>query len=350
MSGAPKAGGLILGSARCGSTLVSRILRLHPEILSLSELFATAGPHAFRPRRVSGARFHARLSTPSRAFSTIANPDAAPGEFLYGEVSRPAHDPYRCPPILAVTLPHLSDDPDALLEKLGAEARERGTHDIADHYRALFAALSRHVGGRRVWVERSGGSLVAAGTLLAMFPEARPVLLLRDGPDTALSMRDYPAARVAIWAWRCLRPLGIDLLGETGHYGRGAAWPVVAALGGLGALRRIVATRPSLADCGAFWSDVTRRGLHRLDGHAPLVIRYEALCRTPKPEIERLGLHLAGTAPEGWLAAAEVLPKVRPLRIAALEPADRDALLAACAPGEDALARWLDTRTARAAA
>ena len=350
MSGAPEAGGLILGSARCGSTLVSRILRLHPHVLSLSELFATAGPHAFRPGRLSGARFHARLATPSRAFSTIANPEAAPGEFLYGAVPRPAHDPYHCPPLLAVTLPHLSEDPDALLAALGVEARSRGAHDMADHYRALFASLARHVGGRRVWVERSGGSLVAAGTLLAMFPEARPVLLLRDGPDTALSMRDYPAARVAIWAWRRLRPLGIDLLGEAGHYGRGAAWPLVAALGGLGALRRVAAARPSLADCGAFWSDVTCRGLRRLAGHAPLVVRYEALCRAPKAEIERLGLYLAGTAPEGWLAAAEVLPGVRPSRLAALESGERDALLAACAPGEDALARWLGSRDARVAA
>ncbi|PRY92064.1 sulfotransferase family protein [Hasllibacter halocynthiae] len=338
-------GGLILGSARCGSTLVSRILRLHPSILSLSELFATAGPYAFRPARVSGARFWARLSTPSRAFSAIANPETAPGEFLYGAAPYSAHDPWRCPPILAVTLPHLSDDPDALFAKLGAEARDWGVRDLGDQYRALFAALARHVGGRRIWVERSGGSLVAARTLLSTFPEARPVLLLRDGAETALSMRDYPAARVAIWAWRRLRPIGIDLLGEAGHYGRGAAWPLVAALGGLGAVRRIAATQPSLTDCGAFWSAVTSAGLRALDGHAPLAIRYQDLCRAPRPEIERLGLYIAGDAPEAWLAAAERLPRRRPSRIPDLHTEERDELMRSCAPGEDAVRRWLGSRT-----
>ena len=351
-SGAPGAGGLILGSARCGSTLLSRILRLHPDILSLSELFSTAGPHAFRPRRLTGARFWAHLATPSRAFSEIANPAAAPREFLYGRVRDPRHDPDLCPPILAITLPHLSADPDAVFDALAARAGRWGERDLGDHYRALFAGLAREVGGRRVWVERSGGSLVAAGTLRAMFPEARPVLLLRDGADTALSMRDYPATRAAIWMWRHLRRVGVDLLGPAGHYGRGAIWPLVAAIGGRAGLRRIVAIRPSLADCGAFWSAVTAGGLRGLEGCDPLVIRHEAMCRAPRPQIERLGAYLAGSAPEAWLAAAERLPQIRPSRLDALDTSDREALARACAPGEDALRRWIarGTRAAEPAA
>ena len=337
-------GGLVLGSARCGSTLVSRILRAHPDVLSLSELFATAGPHAFRPSRLSGRRFWDRLATPSRAFSAVANPVAAPGEFLYADVPDPAHDPWRCPPILAVTLPHVTDEPDALFAALAREVPGWGARDLPGHYRALFAAISRHLGGRRVWVERSGGSLIAAGTLREAFPEARRLVLLRDGADTALSMRDFPAARVAIRTWARLRPFGIDLLGARGHYGRGAAWPIVAALGGLGAVRRAARTRPSLAECGAFWSAVMRAGLPRLDGGpAPLAVRYEALCRDPRLQIERLGRHLAGTAPEGWLAAVEGMPRPRPSRAATLRPAELSELETACAPGEDAVETWLRT-------
>ena len=343
------AGGLILGTARCGSTLLSRILQLHPDVLSLSELFSTAGPHAFRPRRLTGERFWAHLATPSRAFSTIGNPSAAPSEFLYGRVREPRHDPHLCPPILAITLPHLSDDPDALFDALAVRVGRWGERDLGDHYRALFAALAREVGGRSVWVERSGGSLVAAGTLRAMFPEARPVLLLRDGADTALSMRDYPATRVAIWMWRHLGPLSVDLLGPAGHYGRGAIWPLVAAIGGRLGLRRIAGIRPSPADCGAFWSAVTTGGLSRLEGCAPLVIRHEAMCRDPRPQIRRLGAHLAGTAPEAWLAAAERLPQARPSRQGALDPSEREELARTCAPGEDALRRWLADRRRRIA-
>lgn len=338
---APMRGGLVLGSARCGSTLVSQVLRLHPDVLSLSELFSTAGPHAFRPARpgatISGARFWQRLATPSRALSRMGNPALAPAEFLYGRQPSPAFDPFFCPPVLAVTLPHLSDDPDALFQRIGARAALRPDLPLADHYRALFADLAGDAGGK-VWVERSGGSLAAAGTLRAMFPEARPVLLLRDGPDTALSMRDYPAARLAIWMWRRLRPLGIDLLGQRSHYGRGALWPAISAIGGRIGVGAILSRRPSLKDCGAFWSAVTLAGLRGLDGAKPLVLHYEDLCRQPRSQLVRLGIYLTGRAPADWLDAASALPRPRPSRAAALPEADRRVLLNACERGEFALA------------
>lgn len=334
-------GGLILGSARCGSTLVSQILRLHPEVLSVSELFATMGPHAFRPQQPDGARFWAHLATPSRAMAKVANPEAAPSEFLYGRVAAPAHDPFLCPPLLAVTLPHLADDPDRLFAALGPAIQARGRAPLADQYRALFADLAQAVGGRAAWVERSGGSLVAAGTLRAMFPEARLVLLLRDGAETALSMRDYPAARLAIWCWRHLGRLGLDLLHPDRHFGRGAIWPLVAAISGRVGLRRILDRRPGLDEAGAFWSAVTLAGLRGLTGAAPLVLHYEALCRTPVPAIAALGEHLAGSAPPGWLAQAAALPQRRRSRLMELPAAERAMLARACAPGEQAIRDFL---------
>lgn len=333
-------GGLILGSARCGSTLVSEILNRHPDILSVSELFSTVGPHAFRPDVLSGAQFWRHLSRPSRALSKIGNPDSAPREFLYGQTPDPEHDPWLCPPILAITLPHLSDDPDALFRTLSQEVPAWPKRALAAQYRALFAVLARERGGRQVWVERSGGSLVAAGTLLEMFPEARPVLLTRSGPDTALSMRDYPATRLAIWMWRRLSWTGLDLLSPRHHYGRGAIWPLIAALGGVGGLGHIVKKCPSLEECGAFWSDLTCRGLASLAGQTPLVLSYENLCRSPEEEIRRIGTYLAGTAPSEWVRTTATLPRPRPSRLQALSPAERDVLETACAPGEAALARF----------
>ncbi|SIT17098.1 sulfotransferase [Paracoccus saliphilus] len=334
----PMPGGLILGSARCGSTLISRILRSHPDILSLSELFSTAGPWAFRPDRLDGARFWSQLAKPSRTLSQVGNPSAAPGEFLYGNVSQPAHDPYLCPPILAITLPHLSSNPDALFRDLATTMEQRGDMELGDHYRALFTDLSVRMGGRGVWVERSGGSLVAAETLRRMFPEARPVLLLRDGPETALSMRDYPAVRLAIWMWRHLRHFGIDLLHPQYHYGRGRIWPLLSAIGGRFGLSRILDTRPSLQKTGAFWSAVTKTGLEGLKGAAPLILRYEELCNEPRREVERLGLFLTGSAPESWLDRAETFPRKPSQRMKALTRWERRELQDACAPGERALA------------
>lgn len=336
---APMAGGLILGSARCGSTLVSRILRSHPDILSLSELFSTAGPRAFRPDRLEGARFWSHLAKPSRALSQIGNPSVAPAEFLYGGFGQPRHDPYFCPPILAITLPHLSNDPDSLFRELGTVVRQRGEMALADHYRGLFADLADRLGGQRIWVERSGGSLAAAGTLCGMFPEARPVLLLRNGPEAALSMRDYPATRLAIWMWKRLRRFGIDLLHPQHHYGRGVIWPVVSAIGGYFGVSRILEYRPSLHDTGAFWSAVTQSGVAGLEAAMPLVLRYEDLCVNPRPEIERLGQFLTGSAPGSWLDRAETFPRAPTLRMAALTRSECRELQEACAPGEQALTK-----------
>lgn len=335
-------GALVLGSARCGSTLVSRILNAHPDVLSVSELFAAVGHNAFRPSRPDGARFWSHLATPSRAMSQVANPDAAPSEFLYGRVPQPAHDPWNCPPILAVTLPHLTDAPDAMFDALAGEMRLRQAAPLADHYRALFAAMGRQVGGRQIWVERSGGSLVATATLRDMFPEAALVLLARSGADTALSMRDYPAARLAIWCWRRLGPLGIDLLHPQRHFGRGAVWPLVA-LGGRWGVRRIVAHRPSLTDAGAFWSEVMVRGLQGLRGARPMILRHEDLCRDPRIWIETLARHLGISVPAAWLDQTAQMPQRRTSRLQALSTQDRDELAHACAPGEAALASYVSS-------
>jgi hypothetical protein len=174
-----------------------------------------------------------------------------------------------------------------------------------------------------------------------MFPEARLVVLLRDGAETALSMRDYPAARLAIWVWKHLRHFGIDPIHPTRHFGRGAIWPLISAIGGRVPLERILDRPPAVADAGAFWSAITRRGLEALETRRPLVVRYEALCRDPAPAIGRLGLHLAGSAPEGWLAEAATFPRAPAPRLPALTPAERAQLIAACAPGEAAVARLI---------
>ncbi|MDP0926903.1 sulfotransferase [Paracoccus onubensis] len=336
---------LLLGSARCGSTLVSNILRQHPAVLSVSELFAAAGHNAFRPAVLNGARFWSHLAMPSAAMSQVANPDAAPGEFLYGCMAGSAHDPWHCPPILAVTLPHLCDDPDALFDTLAARLAAAPRATLADHYRALFKELARQLGGREIWVERSGGSLVAAKTLRSMFPDAALVLLTRNGPETTLSMRDYPAARLAIWCWRRLGFLGIDLLHPDRHFGRGALWPLIAALAGSSGVRRIISRRPTLAQTGEFWSAITIRGLAGLGGAQPLILRYEDLCRDPVLWIKALVAYLGCDAPAVWLDRAAQLPERRPSRLALLGSVERDELAQACAPGEAALAEFTASLT-----
>lgn len=347
------AGALLLGPARCGSTMVSQMLRRHPDILSLSELFAMTGPRAFRPARCGGARFWRALTQPLAGMSRIGNPDTAPDEFLYHLTPDPRHDPWRCPPLLAITLPHLDPDPDDAFEALRDQIAARPTAALTDHYLALFRALAARQAAQqghapKVWAERSGGSLAASGTLTGMFPQARRIVLLRAGADTALSLRDYGPGRLAIWLWK-YAPALLDPISPRHHLGRGAIWPVLARFGGGLPLAAILRHRPSLRDCGRFWSDLICRGEAALAGQPITTLRHEDLVANPAQGARDLGMAVAGSAPPAWLAEVVAIPQRRPSRLATLTKDERATLIAACAAGE-AAARRMEARGRDAAA
>ena len=332
-------GALILGPARCGSTMISRMLVTHPEVLSLSELFAMIGPRAFRPARCDGRQFWRALTLPLPGMCRIGNPDTAPDEFLYHLVPDRKHDPWNCPPLLAITLPHLFADPDRALEDLRPLIAPRPFGPLSDHYLALFRALA-DLDGRRpaVWAERSGGSLAAAATLVSMFPGARRIVMLRNGPETAMSLRDYAPARLAIWLWR--HGLGIvDPISPQAHLGRGAIWPLLARLDRLVPLAVILNRRPSLRDCGRFWSALMVRGERSLAPHRISTLRYEDILADPERGARDLGRMVAGSAPEAWCQRATAIPGRRPSRLASLARDEHKILRDACAEGEAAASR-----------
>lgn len=80
---------------------------------------------------------------------------------------------------------------------------------------------------------------------------------------------------------------------------------MTSAIGGRFGLSRVLDTRPSPQNTGAFWSAVTKTGLEGLKGAAPLVLHYEELCDEPRREVERLGRFLTESAPINWLDRAE---------------------------------------------
>lgn len=333
-------GAFILGSARCGSTLVSDILNLHPDILSLSEVLSTAASRALLPGRMSAARFWRGLAQPNPTGMQIGNPAEAPKEFLYGQVPNPRHDPWRCPPVLMVALPHLTEAPDDLFDWLGEQVLRQPVQTAEAHYHDAFATLARRM-GRTAWVERSGGSVVATRTLARLFPRARFVLLTRDGPDTALSMRDYPATRYSIHMEHRLRRIGLDLLHPDRHYGRARFWPWLERMAATLPQQSLLDRRPDVAMAGAFWSRMMRQGVEdflRLPEGRRMHLSYESLVQEPEAQITRLGRFLTGNAPKGWVSGAARLPQSRPSRAAALPEIERQRLEAACAPGTRAVA------------
>ena len=116
----------IVGTGRCGSTMLSNILREHPAILSLSEFFAsvtdvwTRIPQTFPEGTIPAYQFWEILSTHYPQQNVLIRLGIEVDELLY---------PYRtpssrfdaetgAPAILQTTLPHLTDAHDALFDEV----------------------------------------------------------------------------------------------------------------------------------------------------------------------------------------------------------------------------------------
>lgn len=332
---------LVLSTGRCGSTMVSDILNRHPQVLSLSEFFSFVGLGPFRRRRRSGAemwRFYSRQQRRTRMMLR--------GQFE--ELLYPVDDPaarftrQNVPPILCATLPHITDQYEALYDALEPAVHAGPKQPVPEHYRALFGWLCRRF-DRAVWVERSGGSLMLAARLLREFPEARVVHVYRDGREVALSMQRHYLFRMIVATLRALQRRGIDLLG-TLRWGRNwervSLWmePVVSALFHPD---RLNYDRLTLADFGAYWSAMIEYG-HQLFRDLPpgalLNVKFEEVQADPEGQARRLIRFLAPELEdEAWVQAAAAMPRPTPSRFAGLDAAKQRAVTEACRPGLEIL-------------
>ena len=184
---------LVLSTGRCGSTMISDVLNLHPEVLSLSEVFSLLGPLALFRKRLSGKAMWALCSRQNPALRVLLSADPVPGEILYPlDEPQARYTMQSVPPILCTMLPHLTPDYENLYDKLEPVVRARPRAALGDQYRHLFEWLRGRF-DRRVWVERSGGSLLcaqAAAPLSGGAPRARLPGRTRHGPV------DEPASRL----------------------------------------------------------------------------------------------------------------------------------------------------------
>jgi hypothetical protein len=305
----------VVTSGRSGSTLLSDMLRLHPSILSLSEFFSMlGGPRVFSRDPLSGAACWRLLHTPDSDLRELLRQTDVP-EVL----ARAAHGREtvaELSPMALVTLPHLSDDPVGLSAAIEQQVLQHPVLSIGEHIERLFDWL-RDRFERRVWIERSGGSLEYADALRAHFPNARFVLLVRDGRDTAYSMARHPMFRVR--------------------------------------LARILAGRHDLpvADClraelplhrfGAYWSALMHKGqrfLSTLPPQETLMIRYEDLVTDTARPLERVASFMGIEPSPRWIERAHALTAPRSSHWLDLPQSEREALEAACRPGMRILQRW----------
>ena len=327
----------VFSTGRCGSSMVSEMLNKHPDVLSLSEFFAAIGLNAFVGKEVTGEWMWRLYSESGKRMDIITRESFS--ELLY-----PFDDPdarfsaATLPPIMAVTVPHLTDRYDALYDSIEKFVRAQPTALPDVHYRALFSWLGNRF-GRQVWVERHGGSLLMASRLLRHFPEARVVHMFRDGRETTLSMCHHPPFRVTLSLMRRARKWGIDLyrlLERLEHSDRLTS--TLASMQWLGSnIDDLLADKGTLSEFAEFWSNMIETG-HRVFGHfGPdrlLKLRFEDLQAHPEREVRRLIRFISPDLEnEDWISEAARIPRQTQSKFMRLDPSVQRAVTEACRSG-----------------
>ena len=342
MSGAPTSQGrrrhaFVVGTGRCGSTLLGEALALHPQIVTISEFLAIQDVHAFSPAVLDGEALWRRLSRPRKVLR--AGLPAGSQEVRYPFASG-RYDHASLPPLLYATLPALPGDCEATFDALEAMVRGRPRAPIEAHYRAIFEAIANGCGAR-TWVERSGYSILMLRTISARFPEAKIVHIVRDGRDVAMSMQRHPAFCNLATQWLRFERIGVDFLNPPGGFGASAPFAVLEPIyARLTSYQRAAAIAHPPATLGRMWAKMTADGVARLARIEPArlhTVRYEDLVQDPRGTLAALASFLGEDAGETWLARAAELPNRRPSRWRSLAATERKALEEACAPGLDAL-------------
>lgn len=316
----------VVGTGRCGSTLLSRMLSINSRVLNLFELFSgIEQDFRFQREPVTGKVLADQLRLDHPMLTMVMRRGGEVPEVVY-----PFSDPSsrydlgdRVPWALSIAIPRISDEPDRLFDELLEWVETRPAAPLSAHYRAIFDRLTEG-SGKDCWLERSGNSIDYLGELQALFPEARFVHIHRDGREAALSMREYATLRVSVAVMN------------------GLAGEIPYTYEGLTALERekpeliaeLLATRPPIELYGKYWSDQIRNGYAaraKLDPSIVMDVRFEDLVTRPKELLGEISDFLALPEDADWIERAATLSRGLPrLRFSELDPAEQDRLNAAC--------------------
>jgi hypothetical protein len=141
----------VVGTGRSGSTALSSILNLHPDILSLNELLASLGPWALPEKPLTGEEFWKILVTPHMIYTKLLRSGIVPPEFLYPQHPGRYSAESGIPALSLMVLPHLTEDPDGLLDELEPRVLSWPSRSVAQHYEDLFDLLAARFGRRVRW-------------------------------------------------------------------------------------------------------------------------------------------------------------------------------------------------------
>ena len=334
----------IVGTGRCGSTILSDMVRLHPDVLSLSELFTSLGGPGPADRTMNGTEFWDFIAAPrygQRQMLRVARFK----EILYPISSNQTDAAFSIgndgiPPISLVTLPHLSSSFDRLYDQLAQRLRGGRRAPLSEHYPRLFDALGGDRPGRVV-VERSGGSLEYIDQLINVFPTSSILHLHRDGRDTALSMSRHPRYRFIMVEKELARRIGRNPYTMTEEEYLDALPALVAAAGEMAGLLPHRITEETfrswpipLSRFGALWSTMVLTKTPVLRRHRPLLeLSYEDLARDAYGSLMTVADFIGLDRGHEWSAAAAATFKPEVGRWRRESPEVQSILERSCRPG-----------------
>lgn len=339
----------VVGTGRCGSTMLSNMLRRHPKVLSLSEFFAwlvdsgTRLSEAFSPLSLDGRQFWEVLASINPVSSFGYRHHVPCDEQLYPFESSSARYSAQTgvPAILITTLPHLTEDHDALFEVLRDEVTSWSVTTIGEHYKHLFAWLECRF-GKSVWVERSGAAMHMLGHYQATFPNAQYVHVARDGRDVALSMQGHVGMRLYFIMSTLAQHLGVDPIESPDRTKVDSVpqelRPFLPENFDSDAFR---AFRMPSTLCGAYWTFQVEAGLdvlRSLPPHRLLTLRYEDILADPKPQLDTLTAFLGDEfVEEDWSASCAATVRQPSSTWRDLPEEEARALTETCRPGFELL-------------
>jgi len=303
---------VIISTGRCGSTLLSDLIALDRQTLSVYEsLIPIMAPLTLLPvTEFTGAEYWALLSEVRPPGSPLPRIGVVPPEFAYPSGGRWADDVAMLPPILHVCLPKMSADPDQLFDTLAISVPQFPTQAIGLHHRMLLDLLAA-MHGRRRWVERTGGSAVVAHWWLAACPDAKVIHLTRNLADTTRSMSQHPVYQLTAIRAEFSRRYGAD------PYTRELPGAIPDAAELPEDMRRrlpgeLTARTLKEPDFGLSFYEMLYTQMNRAAEQALAVLqprqllrlRYEDLAAEPAEELTKVGAFLGFSDAAGWAARA----------------------------------------------
>jgi Sulfotransferase family len=329
-------GAFVVSTGRCGSTMLSNMLRLNPDILSLSEFLSLLMPDPFPPGELDAAAYWRLLSEPWVFFRHAYRLGLRVPEYLYLPAQGSRFSAATgIPPILTTALPHLSDDPEELYDEVEAFVAGLTPATAAVQHRRLFGWLCHRLGAR-AWVERSGSSLMYMSQLADAFRDARFVHLYRDGRECAYSFSRHPLYRLGTVDMMLRSRLGMSPYLADDKPPRQVPpdlRPFMPETFDREAFERLDVP---VVEAGQFWSDMIMPALDVLASLPPgrvLQLSYEDLVAEPRQALLRLARFagLPHTEP-GWLDRAVRLAEPRPPRWTGLPQQQISELTRVCEP------------------